>query len=110
MKNVSKLIGLVLVALFVLASCETGGTIEVTNGSDLEAKVIVQKGESVPTDISFDKGKPIEAGKKASFSCDEDGVYIVIAGFFEGSIFQSMNYDTVTLVLGNTESVTIKPK
>jgi hypothetical protein len=107
MKNLLKLLGVVLVATFFLVSCkiEKGGTIEVTNALNIPTYVIIVKGidyAGVLNDLSNGEGTLIESGAKASFDKDDDGYYTVVASppapFFYKSVFLS---------LGKTETVTV---
>jgi len=105
MKNFIKLFVVVLVAAFVFISCEKGGTIEVTNLSGNSNFVIIVKGEKfldALNDVANGKGTVIANGAKKTFSFDEDGIYTVVAAVPVG--FNKV----VTLLLGNTEKVTIK--
>jgi hypothetical protein len=108
MKNFSKLFGIIALAALIalcMVSCEKGGTIEVTNGQDVPTAVMVYKlGESAPSaDTIVKDGKPIAAGKKATWTLAEDGTYIVTA------IPPAIPFlKTVTLLAGNTEKVTVR--
>jgi len=108
MKNLLKLLGVVLVAALFLVSCEIqkGGTIEVTNGLKTQTYFVIVKGldyEDAIKDITAGRGTLLEPGAKKSFTKDEDGVYSVVAipplPCFSGQ---------ATLALGNTEKITIK--
>ena len=107
MKNLLRILGLVLVVACFLVSCkiEKGGIIEVTNGLSARTYVVIVKGidyaEAVK-ELSGGGGTAIEPGAMKAFSKDDDGIYTVCAlppiGFTK----------TVTLTLGKTETVTIR--
>jgi hypothetical protein len=108
MKNLLKLLGVVLVASFFLVSCniEKGGTIEVTNGQSIITYVIIVKGidyADAIKELTSGGGTPIEPGAMKPFNKDNDGLYTVVAipplPFFSKQ---------VTLALGKTETVTVK--
>jgi hypothetical protein len=112
MKNFIKLIGLILLAALMLASCKkiipSGGTIEVTNGLSYTTFVTVTKGsldmlDTIKDAFDINDATPIEAGKTKAFSFDDDGTYIILAfppvtGFTDWAI----------LFGGNTEKITVE--
>ena len=106
MKNIIKLFVVVLAVAFVFISCEKGGTIEVTNGYDGPNLVVIVKGADLVgalQDLGNGKGTVMDKkGATKKFTYDEDGIYTVVASFPAG--FSK----PVTLLLGNTEKVTIK--
>jgi hypothetical protein len=108
MKNLLKILGVVLVAAFFLVSCniEKGGTIEVTNGYSGPIYVIIVKGidyAGAIKDLTNNEGTLIPVGEMKPFSKDNDGIYTVVSmpplPFFSKQ---------VTLTLGKTERVTVK--
>jgi hypothetical protein len=109
MKNLLKLLGVVLVAACFLVSCniEKGGTIEVTNGLDIQTRVIIVKGldyaEAIK-ELTSDGGTAIDPGAMKAFSKDDDGIYTVVATKHLLDIFSKQ----VTLGLGKTETVTVR--
>jgi hypothetical protein len=103
MKKVIILIGVVLVAALMLASCqiEYGGTIKVKNnykilGVAVPIDVTVIQG----TDTTNDNKKTIEVGKTATWHFEKDGVYTV------GCVIPPY-VKPVTLLGGNTVELTI---
>jgi hypothetical protein len=105
MKNVLKIFAVVLVAAFLMVSCEEkGGTIEVKNSWSYDASVSVVKGSS-PSMPKVGEGTLIKAGQTHEFEQDEDGVYLVCAISIEPKTFVS---SPVTLLAGNSVTVTIK--
>jgi len=119
MKKLLKLLGVVLVATFVLAtvSCgeeeiiKKGGTIEVTNklANNAIAYVIIAKGsdyQKALEDLNEGKGKVINPGATESFKFDEDGIYTVCA-LAVPALVQPVP-QPVTLALGSTKKVIIQ--
>jgi hypothetical protein len=126
MKNLFKLIGVVLVAalLLVTVSCGEddplnlkGGTIEVTNGLDspnVKTSVIIKKGEigesatdvidEILAEIDAGGGTDIPRGDKKVFKFDEDGFYTVVASPPTLPPF----FKVVYLTLGSVQRVTVK--
>jgi len=108
MKNLLKILGVVLVVACFLVSCEIekGGTIEVTNGLNTPTYVIIVKGidyADALKDLAKGEGTLIDTGAMKSFHKDNDGVYTVVA------IPPVLTFiKTVTLTLGKTEKVTVK--
>jgi hypothetical protein len=108
MKNLLKFLGVVLVAALFLISCniEKGGTIEVTNGLDIQTRVVIVKGidyADALKELTSGGGTAIEPGKMKSFDKDEDGIYTVVATM---SLLPFSKQ--VTLALGKTETVTVR--
>jgi len=116
MKNFFKLLGVVLVATFLLVtiSCnqddqliKKGGTIEVTNGltdgTGFTYVVIVEGTDyqQALADVASFQGTPINPGETQTFAYDKDNFYTVVAappaGFFK----------TVYLALGSVQKVVI---
>jgi len=118
MKNLFKLLGVVLVATFLLVtvSCgedeeifKKGGVIEVTNGYNSVISVVIVKGadtSSALAELGNNGGTPILAGASASFSFDEDGLYTVCA--LAIATTQPLP-QPVSLALGSTKKITIQP-
>jgi len=116
MKNLLKLLGVVLVASFFMVSCgedeeliKKGGTIEVTNGYNSIISVVIVKGTdytSALAELNNNGGTPILAGEKVSFKFDEDGLYTVCA--LAVAVTQPTP-QPVTLALGSTKKITIQP-
>jgi hypothetical protein len=118
MKNLFKLIGVVLVTAFLLVtvSCgedeiiKKGGSIAVTNGlggSNIKTNVMVVKGidyQAAITELSNGGGTEILAGATETFKFDEDGAYTVVASPPIPIPFT----ETVYLTLGAAKKVTIK--
>jgi hypothetical protein len=112
MKKFVKPFVVLFVAAFVLilTSCpdildKTGGTIEVINKQSTICTVSVVKGE-VPNADTFadilEDGDVLPAGGSKTYKFDEFGVYTVIAAPPIGF------YKPVTLLIGETQTVTIK--
>jgi hypothetical protein len=95
-----------VLAAFTFASCAVkGGTIEVKNGSNLEAYIAVYKGIVQVT--ASEKAAP---GNKVTFSIDEDGTYIINALFHnDGTDDLYHGSGEAVLIGGNKVSVTVKP-
>jgi len=117
MKNLLKLLGVVLVASFFMVSCgedeiiKKGGTIEVTNGlaNNAVAYVVIAKGAdytSALADLQNGAGTVILAGQTQSFKFDEDGIYTVCA-LAVPAIAQPAP-QPVSLSFGSTKKVTIQ--
>jgi len=117
MKNLFKLIGIILVAAFFMVSCgeddepiiKKGGTIEVTNGYSSVIFVVIVKGADTTSaldELGNNGGTPILPGKTESFKYDEDGLYTVCA--LAIAVIQPLP-QPVTLLLGGTKKITISP-
>jgi hypothetical protein len=104
MKNILKIFAVVLVAAFLMVSCqEKGGTIEVENKMSGEIWVIIKKGSTNPS-MSQGEGDLIKPNATKSWDFDEDGVYAVGAI----SLMGKPQYKVATLLAGNTEKITFK--
>jgi len=108
MKNLLKLLGVVLAAAMILVSCEIekGGTIEVTNGLDITTYVVIVKGvdyADAAKELAEGGGTAIKPGEKKAFTKDEDGLYTVVA-IPPIKVFSAQ----VTLGLGKVEKIKIK--
>jgi len=116
------LIVLAVVSLFI--SCEKGGTIEVTNqeggvgvynGQAFVDKNIVtvvrldKLGDAV-TNITNGNGTLMTKGQKKSFPFDADGVYVVVAMYPTTTVAPFIFNESVTLLGGGTQYVTIMKK
>jgi len=122
MKNFIKLFVVVLAVAFVFISCEKGGTIEVLNqaggigvynGTAFTDKNIVkvvkfEKLAEAAVDVAADKGTLMTKGETKKFNLDEDGMYVVVAKYPISVAVPPVFNKSVTLLLGNTEKVTIK--
>ena len=108
MKNLLKLLGVVLIAAFMMisVSCrEKGGTIEVYNSLSTTTWVTVVKGsKDLSESLQEGQGDEIAPGASKSWDFDEDGTYFV------GAIPPIGFYKLAVLLGGNTEKITIKDK
>jgi hypothetical protein len=119
MKNLLKLLGVVLIAACFLVSCDQetkdilkkGGTLEITNGTGHINYYIIIEGEDLTkitqtlADLAEgDKGELINIDETKKITYDKVGVYTVVAANPVGF------YETVILALGETKKVTIAAK
>jgi hypothetical protein len=117
MKNLFKLIGVVLAAalLLVTVSCseedfiKKGGTIQVTNAAEYPYTVAIYKGsldmfDEIKDSLKFDPDNIINVGETKSFKKDEDGYYLVTGISMGLDLFKK----DVILLGDNTQKVTIK--
>jgi len=115
MKNLYKLIGILLVTMILLVSIsckeddsiKKGGTIMVYNSTANPSWVNVYKGSldlwnEIKDSVKEGEGTLVAPSSTQPFTMDEDGFYLITAippvGF----------YDTVILFAGSTSKVTIK--
>jgi len=101
-KYVIAIIGLVLAAL-VFGSCgeiKTGGTIVVTNGSNV--KMLIAVGKLVP---SISDATEIADGASKSFSFDKDGLYTIV--YIASGSTDPLKSKTEYLSGGETKNVTV---
>jgi hypothetical protein len=106
MKRCAVIFSLIFTVLAFASCAVKGGTIEVTNGSDFTASIVIHKG-AVPVTTA----ETAAPGKKVTFSIDEDGTYNVEAAFFSGSA--SIGHKTqggIVLSGGTTKTVNVKPE
>jgi len=110
MKNFIKLFVAALALALLLASCEKGGVIEVTNGTKDLAWVNIIEGANIGDAFKEGEGTKMTAGQTQKFSKTEDGIYTVFATLKSVEDLTALPYKfnkTVTLLGGNTENVTI---
>jgi len=110
------------IAVVALASCDKipkGGTIVVINGVSTgntltdaanTRYVTVFKGEfNVVDAVKESDGTPLAGGDTKTWEFDEDGIYLVVAVGADNAIPPiDVFKQAVTLLAGNTETVTIK--
>jgi len=111
MKNTKK-IGLWLVTIIailamtgIMAGCQKGGTLEVTNGTSLPQAIVVSTIDG-PVFASLDPAYVPGQTKKYTFDSDE--TVIVTCPVLDSSGNTTNFHKEVLIALGNSEKVTVK--